>query len=63
MENLVLNKTNSPKLLPSKEKQVLAEPDERYKWVRINFSRFLYDGIEDLYIPEAVYRGMSKFRI
>ncbi len=28
---------------------------KRYVWRRVNFSRFLYDRLEDIHIPEQVY--------
>ena len=33
---------------------------QRYQWRWVNFSRFLYDEVEDLYIPEEVCNNFFK---
>jgi hypothetical protein len=38
----------------------VSKSGERYQWRWVNFSRFLYDEIEDLYIPEVVYNNLFK---
>ncbi len=47
---------------PAKRGLPLSGPESgrRYEWKWVNFSRFLYDKVEDLYIPEAVYNAISK---
>ncbi len=32
----------------------------RYEWRCVNFSRFLYDRFEDLYIPEEVCKDLLR---
>ncbi|MFB3925620.1 MAG: hypothetical protein ACE14T_06160 [Syntrophales bacterium] len=31
----------------------------RYRWKKVNFSRFLYDSQEDIYIPEEVFLELA----
>lgn len=40
------------------------EPDKsRYEWREVNWSRFLYDKKENLYIPEQVYIDILSKRL
>jgi len=32
----------------------------RHEWRTVNFSRFLYDKVEDIYIPEEVCRELVQ---
>ena len=34
--------------------------NRRYVWKRVNFTRFLYDRLEDIHIPEQVYQSFIQ---
>jgi len=36
------------------------QANARYKWKRINFARFLYDQVENIYIPENIYNALRN---
>lgn len=63
MENALQPEENLQKMIAAERDAGLhpkGSETGRYHWRWVNFSLFLYDEVEDLHIPESVYRKLRK---
>ncbi len=53
-----------PAIISNKNESVVAavkfNSGWRYEWRCVNFSRFLYDRVQDIYIPEQVCKDLLQ---